>query len=44
MGDMNNKERKRFKIVFSHKSNGMIHEFVFTSDFTYEMALDFARE
>lgn len=43
MGDMNNKERKRFKIVFSHKSNGQIHEFVFTSDFTYEMALDFAR-
>nr|DAO41131.1 MAG TPA: hypothetical protein [Microviridae sp.] len=40
---MNNKERRRFKIVFSHKSNGMIHEFVFTSDFTYEMALDFAR-
>lgn len=43
MGDMNNKERKRFKIVFSRKSNGEIHEFVFTSDFTYEMALDFAR-
>lgn len=43
MGDMNNKESKRFKIVFSHKSNGKIHEFVFTSDFTYEMALDFAR-
>ena len=39
---MDNK-RKRFKIVFSHKSNGQIHEFVFTSDFTYEMALDFAR-
>lgn len=43
MRDMNNKEIKRFKIVFSHKSNGKIHEFVFTSDFTYEMALDFAR-
>lgn len=42
MRDMNNKEQ-RFKIVFSHKSNGRIHEFVFTSDFTYEMALDFAR-
>lgn len=43
MRDMNNKESKRFKIVFSHKSNGRIHEFVFTSDFTYETALDFAR-
>lgn len=43
MRDMNNKERKRFKIVISRKSNGKIHEFVFTSDFTYEMALDFAR-
>lgn len=43
MRGMNNKERKRFKIVFSHKSNGQIHEFVFTSDFTHEMALDFAR-
>ena len=40
---MNNKERKRFKIVISRKSNGKIYEFVLTSDFTYEMALDFAR-
>lgn len=40
---MNNKERKRFKILISRKSNGEIHEFVLTSDFTYEMALDFAR-
>ena len=43
MRDMNNKERKRFKIVISRKSNGEIHEFVLASDFTYEMALDFAR-
>lgn len=43
MRDMNNKERKRFKIVISRKSNGKTHEFVLTSDFTYEMALDFAR-
>ena len=40
---MNKKERKRFKIVISRKSNGEIHEFVLTSDLTYEMALDFAR-
>jgi hypothetical protein len=39
---MDNK-KQRFKIVISRKSNGMIHEFVLTSDFTYEMALDFAR-
>lgn len=39
---MNNK-KQRFKIVISRKSNGKIHEFVLTSDFTYEMALDFAR-
>lgn len=43
MRDMNNKERKRFKIVISRKSDGKIHEFVLASDFTYEMALDFAR-
>lgn len=42
MRDMNNKERRRFKIVISRKSDGKIHEFVLTSDFTYEMALDFA--
>lgn len=42
MRDMNNKERRRFKIVISRKSNCKIHEFVLTSDFTYEMALDFA--
>lgn len=39
---MDNK-KQRFKIKFSHRSNGRIHEFVFTSDFTYEMVLDFAR-
>lgn len=39
---MNNKERKRFKIVISRKSNGEIREFVLASDFTYEKALDFA--
>ena len=39
---MDNK-KQRFKIVISRKSNGKIHEFVLTSDFTYEMALDFAR-
>lgn len=33
MRDMNNKERRRFKIVFSRKSNGKIDEFVLTSDF-----------
>lgn len=43
MRDMNNKERKRFKIVISRKSNGEIREFVLPSSFTYEMALDFAR-
>ena len=42
---MSNKERKRkrFKIVISRKSDGKVHEFVLTSDFTYEKALDFAR-
>lgn len=40
---MDKKERKRFKIVISRKSDGKIHEFVLASDFTYEMALDFAR-
>ena len=40
---MNNKERKRFKIVISRKSDGKIYERVLTSGFTYEMALDFAR-
>ena len=40
---MNNKERRRFKIVISRKSNGKIHEFVLADDFTYEMALDFAQ-
>lgn len=30
---MNNKERRRFKIVISRKSNGKIHEFVLISDF-----------
>lgn len=39
---MDNK-KQRFKIVISRKSNGKIHEFVLASDFTYEMALDFAR-
>lgn len=39
---MDNKKQK-FKIVISRKSNGEIYEFVLTSDFTYEMALDFAR-
>ncbi len=43
MRDMNNERKQRFKIVISRKSNGEIHEFVLTSDFTYEMALDFAR-
>lgn len=43
MRGMNNKERKRFKIAISRKSNGEICEFVLASDFTYEMALDFAR-
>lgn len=43
MRDMNNKEKGRFKIAIARKSNGKIHEFVLTSDFTYEMALDFAR-
>ena len=43
MRDMNNKEKQRLKIVISRKSNGEIHEFVLASDFTYEMALDFAR-
>lgn len=42
MRDMDNKKQK-FKIVISRKSNGKIHEFVLASDFTYEMALDFAR-
>lgn len=42
MRDMDNK-KQRFKIVASCKSNGKIHEFILTSDFTYEMALDFAR-
>ena len=35
-------KKQRFKIVISRKSNGEIHEFVLASDFTYEMALDFA--
>ena len=39
---MDNKKQK-FKIVISRKSNGKIHEFVLADDFTYEMALDFAR-
>ena len=39
---MDNK-KQRFKIVISRKSNGEIHEFVLASNFTYEMALDFAR-
>lgn len=39
---MDNK-KQRFKIVISRKSNGKIHEFVLADDFTYEMALDFAR-
>lgn len=39
---MDNK-KQRFKIVISRKSNGKIREFVLASDFTYEMALDFAR-
>lgn len=43
MRDMNNKEKQRFKIVVSRKSNGEIREFVLPSSFTYEMALDFAR-
>lgn len=43
MRDMDNK-KQRFKIVISRKSNGKIHEFVLASDFTYEMALDFARK
>lgn len=41
MRDMNSKEKRRFKILISRKSNGEIHEFVLASDFTYEMALDF---
>jgi hypothetical protein len=36
-------KKQRFKIVISRKSNGKIHEFVLADDFTYEMALDFAR-
>ena len=40
---MEKKRKQRFKIVISRKSNGKIHEFILTSDFTYEMALDFAR-
>ena len=39
---MDNK-KQRFKIVISRKSDGEIHEFVLASNFTYEMALDFAR-
>lgn len=40
---MEKKRKQRFKIVASWKSNGEIHEFILTSDYTYEMALDFAR-
>jgi hypothetical protein len=40
---MEKKRKQRFKIVASWKSNGKIHEFILTSDYTYEMALDFAR-
>lgn len=36
-------KKQKFKIVASWKSTGKIHEFVLTSDFTNEMALDFAR-
>lgn len=43
MRDMNNKEKQRFKIVVSLKSNGEIREFVLAGSFTYETALDFAR-
>ena len=39
---MDNKKQS-FKIVISRKSNGEICEFVLASNFTYEMALDFAR-
>lgn len=39
---MDNK-KQRFKIVISRKSNGEIREFFLPSSFTYEMALDFAR-
>lgn len=40
---MEKKRKQRFKIVASWKFNGKIHEFILTSDYTYEMALDFAR-
>lgn len=40
---MNNKRKQRLKIVISRKSDGKIHASVLTSDFTYETALDFAR-
>ena len=40
---MEKKRKQRFKIVISRKSNGKIHEFILVDDFTYEMALDFAR-
>lgn len=39
---MDNK-KQRFKIVISRKSNGEIREFFLPSSFTYEMALEFAR-
>lgn len=39
---MSDKKPQRFKIVISCRPNGDIHEFVFASDFTHEMALDFA--